>query len=200
MRKLKFLLTSLIMTVTLFTFAGGPKVAVVNGSLAPIKGKTVLVQFVYDGTSVGAFRNENDYIAKKKAEYNAKEPGRGDKWAEAWKADRAKRFEPKFFELANKYGEETQTKFVPSGDADYTMVVKTLKTEPGFNIAIARKPAVIDVDLTIKDKAGKSVARVTETNVKGNGYGGFDFDTGVRLQEAYALAGKTLGKFITKAK
>lgn len=199
MKNLKLLLTSLIMTVALFTFAGA-KVTLVNGSVAPIKGKTVVVQFVYDGTSVGDFRNENDYIAKKKAEYNEKEPGRGDKWAEAWKADRAKRFEPKFFELINEYSAETNTKFVASGDAEYTMVVKTVKTEPGFNIAIMRKPALIDIDVTIKDKAGKTVARLTGEDIKGRGYGGFDFDTGTRLQEAYALAGKTLGNFITKGK
>jgi hypothetical protein len=196
MKKLKLSLTLLVLMIASFSFA--EKVKLVSGNVSALKGKTILVKFVYDGTTVGKFKNEDDYIAKKRAEYNEKEPGKGDKWAKSWKADREERYEPKLLELINKYSEGTNMKFIRSGDADYTMTIKTTSTEPGYNILISRSPAKVDATITVTDKSGKEVARMMIEDAKGASYGFGDLDTGTRLSESYAVIGKALGKFLSK--
>jgi len=42
------------------------------------------------------------------------------------------------------------------------------------------------------------IAKISIDDVAGQTFGGYDFDTGVRLQESYAKAGKELGKFLRK--
>ena len=80
------------------------KIKFEKGSLDFLKGqKSLLVTFDYSNMGVGKFEKEEDYIAKKTADYNNSEAGKGDKWAEAWKNDRATRYEPKFETLFNEY-------------------------------------------------------------------------------------------------
>lgn len=197
MKNIKFLCIACLIAITSVAFAGA-KVKLTSGSLASLKGKTILVQFDYSAMGVGKFKSEDDYINKKKAEYNEKEAGRGDQWAKAWKADRENRFEPKFMELITKYGEKSGVKFVTSGTADYTMVVKTTFTEPGYNVYVMRAPALINSTSTIKSNSGGSIAVITVTKATGSTFGGYDFDTGVRITEAYALTGKVIGALFSK--
>lgn len=67
--------------------------------------------------SVGKYDKESEYIEKKKAEYNSKEPGRGDSWEKNWVRDRKANFEPKFIELFEKSSGMTV-----SADAKYTLI------------------------------------------------------------------------------
>ncbi len=62
------------------------------------------------------------------------------------------------------------------------------------------KPAYIDAEAWIVDanNPNKVVAKITIKKVLGRDVIGFDYETGVRLQEAYAKAGKELGGFIRK--
>ena len=85
-------------------------------------------------------------------------------------------------------------------DAKYTLIFKTMTTEPGFNIAIQRKNAEINGEFWIVETANKDkvVAKATVQKALGRTFGGFDFDTGTRLSEAYADAGKAVGRFISK--
>jgi hypothetical protein len=174
------------------------KVKIKSGDPSAVKGKTMKVEFIYDGMSVGKFDKEEDYIAKKKAEYNEKEPGKGDKWALAWKGDRAKRFEPSFIEKFNELGAATSTKVTKDGKADLKLVLTTTFTEPGFNIGVMKEPSRIDVICDFQDMTGKSVLMVNVDNVPGQTFGGGDFDTGVRLSESYEKLGKDLYKNIAK--
>jgi hypothetical protein len=165
-----------------------------EGDLAVLKSETSInFEFTYDNMSVGKFDNEKDYIEKKTAEYNKKEAGRGDQWAKSWVSDRQARFEPKFIELFTKASEMTESK-----TAKYTIIFKTKSTEPGYNIVISRKNAKIDADAVIVETANKSkvIALITVDNALGRTFGGYDYDTGLRISEAYADAGKALGKFI----
>ncbi|MEI6311800.1 MAG: hypothetical protein WCP57_06050 [Bacteroidota bacterium] len=196
MKNVKLFLLIALTFVGLSSFAGA-KIKLTSGSLAGLKGKTILVKFDYDGMAVGKFANESDYIAKKKGEYNAKEAGRGDQWEKSWKSDRAARFEPKFMELLSKYAEKSGIKFVTSGSGDYTMNVKTTRTEPGYNVYVSRAPALINTVSTITNASGE-VAKITVTNATGSTFGGYDFDTGVRITEAYALTGKVMGGLFSK--
>jgi hypothetical protein len=177
--------------------AAAQKIKITEGDLIALKGQTEInTTFEYDHLSVGKFDDELDYIDKKKAEYNKKEPGKGDIWEKSWKADRAERFEPKFNQLFTENGDIKAGVFP---NAKYTLVFKTTSAEPGFNVGVARKNASIDGLAWIMETATKKVvAKLSVDNCPGRIFGGFDFDTGLRLQESYAVAGKGLGKFIKK--
>jgi hypothetical protein len=170
------------------------KIKTVSGNVSVLKNEsTVNIEFVYDGMSVGKYSNEKEYLDKKKEEYNKKEPGRGDTWAKSWVTDRASRFEPKFIEL---FQQSTRMNIKP--DAKYTLIFKTTSTEPGYNIGISRKNAEIDAEAWIVETANKAkkIAIITVTNAPGRMFGGYDFDTGSRIAEAYAVSGKKLGSYI----
>lgn len=145
--------------------------------------------------SVGKFDNEKDYIEKKTTEYNKKEPGGGDNWAKSRVNDRKALFEPKFIELFTKAIDMTESK-----TAKYTLIFETTSAEPGFNVVLHRKNAQVDAIIQIVETANRSkvIATISVDNALGRTFGGYDYDTGLRIGEAYADAGKALGKFVKK--
>ncbi|MBS1946464.1 MAG: hypothetical protein JST47_01745 [Bacteroidetes bacterium] len=168
-----------------------------EGSLAPLKDeKSISVEFTYDNMGVGKFDKEEDYVNKKKEEYNKKEAGRGDNWAEAWVSDRKHDYEPSFIELFEKNSDMT----VSMKPTKYTMIFHTTYTEPGYNIYVSRKNASIDAEVKIVETANRSnvVAVISIRRAPGRTFGGNDYDTGIRIKECYADAGKYLGKFFEK--
>lgn len=170
------------------------RIKLVEGNLSALKSEQKInIEYTYDNMRVGKFDKEEEYINDKKASLNKKEAGRGDTWAKAWVTDRESRFEPKFNELFEKSSGMTISK-----DAKYTLIFKTISTEPGYNIAISRKNAEINAEVWIVETANKNkvVAKATVQKAVGRTFGGYDFDTGERLSEAYADAGKALGRFI----
>lgn len=172
------------------------RIRVVEGSLPDLKNeKSINTEFTYENISVGKFDKEEDYIKAKTEEYNKKEPGRGDNWAKSWVTDRKNRFEPKFDELFTKYSDLTI-----NNNSKYTIIFHTTFIEPGFNIAITRKSAAINGEALIVETANKSkvIAKLSVDKAPGNSFWGNDYDTGERLSETYATAGKALGKFIKK--
>lgn len=185
-----------ILLVSLCTSVVAQKIKLVEGDLGPLKGQTsIKTEFKYD-MSVGKFDKEDDYISQKKKELNEKEPDRGDSWEKNWKADRQDRFEPQFRELFSKHSEMSTT----GENAKYTLIFKTVHTEPGFNVHVMSKPAYIDAEAWIVEAQdpNKVIAKITITKALGRDVFGFDYETGLRLQEAYAKAGKELGGFIRK--
>ncbi|MFN8276851.1 MAG: hypothetical protein U0T84_05175 [Chitinophagales bacterium] len=173
------------------------KCKIVSGDVSLLKGKTFKTTFIYDGMTVGKKKTEEEYVKEKVAKYNEKEPGRGDNWAKAWVADRKSRFEPHFFQKFNELGAETQTQ-ASADQGEWQLEVKTIYTDPGWNIGIDKKPATINAICTFRDNTGKEVAVVNVFNVPGQEFGGFDFETGVRLAECYEKCGKDLYRTISK--
>lgn len=170
------------------------KVKLESGSLDVLRNeKTINIEFEYDGMSVGKYDTEKEYLEAKKAEYNKKEAGKGDAWAESWKNDRESRYQPRFIKEFTEQSNMTVDK-----TAKYTLIFKTTSTEPGYNVVVSRKNAEIDGEAWIVETAdhSKIIAKIKVSNAPGRIYGGYDYDTGVRLQEAYATAGKKLGKYI----
>ncbi len=185
----------LIMFIFLSVAGFSQKIKLIEGDLSALKGqKAVKTEFSYEDMSVGKFPKEADYIAQKKSDLDKKEPGRGDKWEQNWKDDRQERFEPQFRELFSKYAEMSTV----GEDSPYTLIFKTIKTEPGWNIGISRAPAFIDAEAWIVDSTDKNkvIAKITIMKAPGRDFMGYDYETGARLQEAYAKAGKELGAFI----
>jgi hypothetical protein len=168
-----------------------------EGSLAPLKDeKSISVEFTYDNMAVGKFDKEQDYIDKKKEEYNKKEPGKGDSWSQAWVSDRKHEFEPNFIDLFEKHSEM----LVSKKPTKYTMIFHTTFTEPGYNAYVTRKNAEIDAEVTIVETENRSnvIAVISIHKAPGRTFGGNDYATGDRIRECYADAGKYLGKFFVK--
>ena len=183
--------------IALFAFSGNlkaQKIKVLEGSIDAVKAESSInLEYTYDNMSVGKFDKEEDYIAKKKEDYNNKEAGRGDTWAKAWVDDRKNRFEPKFEELFTEYSNKSNSK-----KAKYTLIFKTIFTEPGYNVGVMRKNAQIDAIVLIVETANPAnvIAKISVDKALGRTFGGYDFDTGGRIAEAYADAGKALGKYL----
>ncbi len=173
-----------------------------SGSFAEIKGEKFFnIKYVYDDMRVGKFENEQDYVDQKVAGYNEKKPGSGDKWKEKWIGDRKSRFQPSFEDLLNKYLNKSGV-FIDAGNKDskYIMIVNTTFTEPGYNIYISKKNAMIDVEIIFVETANpdKELLKIIVSKSPGRSMGYGDYDTGTRVQEAYAKCGKELGKWLSK--
>lgn len=178
------------------TVSYAQKIKIIEGDLKPLKGISGLTaEFTYDNMTIGKdAKKESDYVAERKAKMNQKEAGTGDKWEQAWKADRKDRFEPQFRELFSKHSNMS----LVDEKSPYKLIFKTTRTEPGWNIGITRVPAFIDGEAWIVDAkdASKVIAKISILKSPGQDAWGADFETGARLQEAYAKAGKELGGFI----
>ena len=173
------------------------RINILEGDLAPLKGeKNINTEFTYENMGVGKFKTEAEYVTKKTEEYNKKEPGKGDKWAKDWVADRTGNYDRKFNELFEKYSNIIVTG--ANKNAKYTLIYKTIFTEPGYNIYISRKNAETDAEVWIVESANPSkvIAKLEVKNAKGRTFGGNDYASGERIAECYADAGKALGKFI----
>lgn len=186
-----------LMSVTL----QAQKVKLISGNVKSLKGETELkLSYSYDGMAVGRFKSEAEYTQKKVEEYNKKEAGKGEKWLETWNNDKKQRFEPGFEEKINKILEKPGVVAGKDKNAKYTMIVKTIFFEPGFNVGIERKNARIDLELTVVETANpfNVIAKMTLMKVQGGGAMGFDFDSGYRVQKAYEIAGMIVGRYLTK--
>lgn len=194
MKKLLFLAALLCASAGAYS----QKIKLEKGTLDFLKSeKSFSAAFTYENMNVGKMK-EADYIQKKTNEYNQKEAGKGDRWAEAWVNDRATRFEPKFIELFNKYMAEVSGPAIAT-DGKYLMTVNTYFSEPGFNVGVARKNSAVSVTCTFTNKeTGEEMAVISVDNASANNFFGTDFDTGYRLQESYAKAGRELAQFLIK--
>ncbi len=199
MKAIKLFTTTLaLVLITSSLFAQKP---VVEGKLNFLKGQKVInVQYDYDRMSVGKYKDSKKYVAEKVKEKNKDEAGSGNEWKRKWIDDRESRFQPKFEELINKYLADKGVKVVPNAeDAEYTLILKTTHTEPGWNIGISRRPAHINVEAVfVETGSDKKKGKISLKKVAGQDAMGFDYDRGTRLQEAYAKSGKLIGKYLVK--
>ncbi|MDR3245587.1 MAG: hypothetical protein LBT50_04070 [Prevotellaceae bacterium] len=194
----KFFITFAICCFATSLFA--QKISVTSGSVNFIKNQKVIqFAYTYENMTVGKM-SEPEYVEKKVSEYNQKEAGRGDRWKKSWESDREQRFVPKFEELFDKHLEKYDIVSSESSEgAEYRIVVNTDFTEPGFNVGVARRNAAINLSCKVFNIAtGEQVATITIRNSSANNFWGTDFDTGFRIQECYAKAGRELAKFFIK--
>lgn len=189
----------LIMLLGIIFLAGSvsaQKITVKSGSLSGLKGvDKIKMVYDYSNLGVGDFANEDDYIVKRMEESENKTPGSGAAWKEKWFADRAKQYEPKFEELLSKYLPEI--KLGKEVESDVVMNVHTTFIEPGFNVGVMRRPAFINLTVTVT-KAGSEMAVIDLLKSPGADAMGFDYDSAYRIAEAYAKAGKSLSGYIKK--
>lgn len=194
-----FLFFALTLFVIVPQSVEAQKIKLDSGNLKALKGqKEFNIVYEYDDMQVGKFDSEEAYIEERVTKLNDKEAGSGDKWKEGWFADREGRYHPKFEELLNVNLDKASASANNAG-AKYTIVLKTVFTEPGFNVGVARKNASINVVIHFVESGTDNIIGVmTMDKIPGRGGMGYDFDTGFRIQEAYAKCGKELGKYLSK--
>jgi hypothetical protein len=104
--KTKSILAMMALAICVSFGVQAQSMALVSGTFKALSGQTeVNVAYKYDGMKVGKGKKaipEDEYIERKKGEYNKKEAGRGDSWEKDWTADRENKFHVKFEELLNK--------------------------------------------------------------------------------------------------
>jgi hypothetical protein len=204
MKKLLFAVAALFL---LSAGMNAQKLRVVEGDekMAFLKGETNFnLVYDYEGMYVGK-EAEVDYKKRKVDDFNKKQPGKGDRWAEKWVNSRSVVYEPMFEELINKILFKKKTNATAAknkNEAKYTVVVKTTMTEPGFNSFVMKVNPSANYEVHIKETAGgKVVYKANLMNVAGivvndNDY---DFDPSNRIKECYAKAGKVVGTAMAKA-
>jgi hypothetical protein len=199
MKNIKLSLIALFVLLSGITFS--QKITLLEGDLSFLKGEKFLnIEYDYSKCAVGKFKTEAEYLDKKTAEYNEKEAGKGDAWRESWVGDRQGKFEPMFEELFNKNTGKLDLYTGNEKVAKYKMIVRTTFVEPGFNVYVTKKPASIDLIIDFVEVANpdKIICTIVSKKNPGRTMGYNDMDTGIRISESYALAGKKLGAFITK--
>lgn len=202
--KAKMLLIAGFIAVTAMT-AKAQKFTEGDESLSFLSGETKFnIEYVYDGMMVGK-KAEADYKAEKIDAYNKKQPGKGDRWAEKWVNSRSAVYEPMFEELINKMlfkGKTNATAAKNQKDAKYTIVVKTVMLEPGFNSFAMKVNPYCDFEVSFVETAtGKVMAKAFLNNVQGVvvNDNDWDFDPSNRIKECFAKAGKMVGGKMAKA-
>jgi hypothetical protein len=67
-------------------------------------------------------------------------------------------------------------------------------------VGVARRPAIIDVEISIVETADKSklIAKAIVKKSTGNDAWGYDFDTGYRIEKAYSRCAQKFAKFMFK--
>jgi hypothetical protein len=190
------IITGLILCLSPLSHA--QKIALKSGSLASLSILSeIRLEYTYDNMKVGKYK-EADYVTKKVQEYNEKDPGKGDQWSIDWVSDRETKYQPRFQDGFNNFCILAGVNFKVDPDAGgkSRMVVHTTFTEPGFDISMTSKIASINAEVTFFDESNAEIAKVTITNSPGNGIFELDYDTGIRIQETYANAGRALAAFI----
>jgi hypothetical protein len=200
----KTTLMTLALAVVFAFAAHAQKITLTSGSFKALSGQSeVNVVYKYDGMKVGIGKKalpEDEYIEKKKGEYNKKEAGRGDSWEKDWVADRENKFHVKFEDLFNKGLKGTTIGRGKSG-AKYTMIVHTTTTEPGWNIPfVGKQPSLVDMTISLVETGneGTPLGVATVVGSPGTTYGYGDWDTGIRIQESYAKGAKSFAGWLPK--
>ena len=172
------------------------EVDVRSGDLAILKGETTInIEFTFNKMSVGDFSKEADYIKKKIAENDAKDPPNGDYWASKWEEDKTTKYGPKFI-----LGFTNLSGIAVDKSAKYSMIVNTSALEPGYSVGVSKRNAGIDGTITIVETANrtKKLASLYFERPGENMFRGAAFDAGSRIADAYYLTGQKTGKFFKK--
>jgi len=171
------------------------KVKLLQGSLKPLKEiKSFSIRFVYDSMIVGTDVPEETYLARKKKDWEEKEQGKGVEFYNTW-FDYRKLYAPWFKQSFSRFS----TVNLDDADAKYTIVVRTRRTEGGWNLGIVNKAGQVEGEFIVVETAdnNKVVAKIHFLASAGPSTGG-DFEMFSRIQNAYQVAGKVLGEYWKK--
>lgn len=176
------------------------KIKLIEGDTKFLKGQDEIgIEFTYDENLMIGPGTEQEYIDKKMAEAEEREPGSGEAWKAAWYADRTEHFQPKFIQLFEDVLKKDGVILIERDNkAKYTMIVNTTFIEPGFNVGMASKNATVDMEITFVETENPEQVMAKYSILKSPGLAMFDL--GMRVGESYAKAAKYFAKMLQKEK
>jgi len=191
-----------ILVFTLFfSFASfGQKFKLIEGDVKNLKGITSYnLLFDYQNLMVDKFDTEEEFLEEKMKKRDEK--GTAEEFKASWFSDREARYEPKFIESFNKRFEDNEIVVSKNNTTSkYTILVKTKWINPGYNVGVMRQPSKINADITVFETANPEniLYKASIDKVLGNGAAGFDYNSGYRISESYALLAKKFANDVVK--
>jgi hypothetical protein len=189
------ILFSVLLVVS--TSAVAQKMNLVSGSLKEFKDVASFdIKFTYDSMIIGRGVPEKEYLDKIKNRWEVREPGKGQAFEKMWFESRAKLYEPAFIRNFEDYS----LKKLNDENAKYTLLLKTTRTEGGFDFGVHGKEAIIAGELLIVESAdnNKVKAKIVFYDGRGSNNTGGDFNMDSRIKSAYNGTGKWLGIYFRK--
>ncbi|UPS92758.1 hypothetical protein [Bizionia sp. M204] len=178
------------------------KAKVTKGDWSDLKGITEYnVVFDYSNLEIPKFDSEEEFLKDKMAKREEKEPGSGEKFKESWLSDREEFYEPRFIETFNDRYKDNSVKVDKDLEsAEYTMKIHTTMIYPGYNVGVVRHNSKIEVTLSVykNDSPENIIFSADYTKIQGQGNGGFDFNSGQRIADAYIIFARELTKHMYK--
>jgi len=158
--------------------------------------KRIAVEFDYSQTKVGKY-TEEDYVNKKVADKNEDDPGDGDDWKRKWDAQKDNAFAPEFIQ---SLGVQLRGKGIEVGkdiiSPDAKIIVYVKKIEPGYNVAISKRDAYINIEA--KTFKISNMDTPIDVFTKNRIVGADSFDVKKRLSYSFRKAGKFLGRHLMR--
>lgn len=178
------------------------KANVTKGDWSDLKGISEYnLEFDYSDLEIPKFDSEEAFLEDKMAKRDEKEPGTGQKFKESWFSDRENYYEPRFIETFNDRYKDGLVKVDRDlGSAEYTMKIHTTFIYPGYNVGVVRKNSKLEVTLSVykNDAPNDVIFEVDYTKIEGAGNGGYDFNSGQRIADAYIIFARALVKHMYK--
>lgn len=177
------------------------KAKVTKGDWENLKGISEYnVVFDYSDLSIPKYDSEEEFLKDKMAKRDEKEPGTGKKFKKSWYSDREEFYEPRFIETFNDKSKKEGKKVGKDIGAEYTMKIHTTMIYPGYNVGIVRHNSKLELTLSVfkADSPDDVVFSVDYTKIEGQGNGGYDFNSGQRIADAYIIFGRAFAKHLKK--
>lgn len=178
------------------------KSKVTEGDWNALKGiSEYTLVFDYSNLVIPKFDSEEAFLADKMSKRDEKEAGTGEKFKESWFSDRENFYEPRFIETFNDRYKDNLVKVDKNlNSAEYTMKIHTTFMYPGYNVGVVRHDSKIEVTLSVykNDSPEKILFSADYTKINGEGNGGFDYNSGQRIADAYIIFARKLVKDMYK--
>ena len=192
---------SLILVLFCSTIMLAQKANVQKGDWEDLKDITAYnVVFDYSDLEIPKYDNEEEFLKDKMAKRDEKKPGTGEEFKKSWFSDREEFYEPRFIETFNTKIKNGMAKVGKDIDAEYTMKIHTTFIYPGYNVGIVRKNSKVELTLSVykTDSPSDVIFSVDYTKIEGQGNGGYDFNSGQRIADAYIIFGRAFAKHLYK--
>lgn len=192
---MKKIILLIAVSLSILTAVNAQKIKVTSGDMSFMKDLAELsIVFEFPDDMKYGKMTQAEYIVQEKEKREGKEEGSGDAWEEAFISDRDE-FKSRFLSAMEQYAGDL---YVVEDDPDYkyTMQVKSIFTEPGFNIGIRSKNSIIDLEISFIETASPEnvIAIIKLTKATGTS----SADKRMRVADAYAMAARSLGKYFKK--
>lgn len=191
----------LITVLLLSTSLLAQKVKVTQGDWGNLKGISEYnVVFDYSNLQIPKYDSEEEFLKDKMAKRDEKEPGTGEEFKKSWFSDREEFYEPRFIETFNDRYKDNAVKVKKDSNAEYTMKVHTTMIYPGYNVGVVRHNSKLEVTLSIykTSEPDNVIFSADYTKIEGQGNGGYDFNSGQRIADAYIIFARALTKHMYK--